>query len=308
MTEAFAHLNAPIPSATRPRRRFPPASTPSSSGRSRRIRATVQRARGELVGDLRDVIPRRRAGDRRAAASRRRELAADRTERVHTFAGRDGPGSRRSRSSRSSLGGLTAAAFASRDGDEPSVQTDDAHDASRRVVGHDSTFTVTETTTAPEETTRRAGGAELNNEGFARMQAEDYEGALPLLSRRSQSSRARGRWPRRTRATTSRSRASRSAAATACSSFSTAPRRCRATDPRSIELRRESGEAVRRRARKGQGEERRRGRLAEQREHFAVLGEAALGLLREDEPPVRAARRTATSHPAWRSRRCRAPR
>ena len=52
----------------------------------------------------------------------------------------------------------------------------------------ESTLTVTETATVPEDetsTTATTGssssGSELNDEGFARMQAEDYEGALPLL-------------------------------------------------------------------------------------------------------------------------------
>ena len=44
-----------------------------------------------------------------------------------------------------------------------------------------STFTVTETTTAPSPPEDGRSGASLNDAGFERMQQGDLEGALPLL-------------------------------------------------------------------------------------------------------------------------------
>ncbi len=83
------------------------------------------------------------------------------------------------------LGGLTAAAFVS-NGDEPEVRTITRVTTTVSTVSDtESTLTVTETATVPEDETSvpssGSSGSELNNEGFARMQAEDYEGALPLL-------------------------------------------------------------------------------------------------------------------------------
>ena len=79
-----------------------------------------------------------------------------------------------------------------------------------------------------------ASGSSLNDSGYSRMQAR-------RLPRRAAAARAgrragcagRDRSARRTRATTSRSRASRSAAATACWRCSTARSPCRATAARS---------------------------------------------------------------------------
>jgi serine/threonine protein kinase len=186
VTEAFAHLNAEIPSAENAAPTLP-------SG----IDAVFERAlakdphdrpssAGELVEDLHDALRDEEPATAvlpGAPVASRAPTAAVRTRHV-----------RRSRRPWLApvafvallVSGLTAAAFASRDDGTPNVQTVTRTTVST-VSDTASTFTVTETTTAPEETTSDtttdeiASGEELNDAGFARMQAEDYEGALPLL-------------------------------------------------------------------------------------------------------------------------------
>jgi serine/threonine-protein kinase len=181
VTEAFAHLNAEIPSAENAAPTLP-------SG----IDAVFERALAkdpgdrpasadELVADLRDALRDAEPATAvlpNAAVGSPSPTAAERTRHV-----------RRSRRSWLApvafvallLSGLTAAAFASRDEGEPNVQTVTRTTVST-VSDTVSTLTITETSTAPEETTSETTtGAELNDAGFERMQAEDYEGALPLL-------------------------------------------------------------------------------------------------------------------------------
>ena len=177
VTEAFAHLNAPIPSATQ-----------VAPGLPRGVDAVFERAlakepdarpasAGELVAELHDVL--RDAEPTTAVMPRSQPLVAP-------------PAPRRRRVWLVPLafvvllvGGLTAAAFVS-NGDEPEVRTITRVTTTVSTVSDtESTLTVTETATVPEEETTApssgSSGSELNNEGFARMQAEDYEGALPLL-------------------------------------------------------------------------------------------------------------------------------
>jgi serine/threonine protein kinase len=185
MTEAFAHINAPIPSAER-------ATTTLPSG----IDAVFQRAlakepserptsAGELVGELRDafrdaepvtaVLPATVAAAPSVRRAWRRPLVA--VALVGLL-----------------LSGLVAAAFVS-NGDEPRVRTiTRVRTAVSTVSDTASTFTVTQTTTVPDVSTSTtapnapttttppsASGASLNDAGFRRMQARDYAGALPLL-------------------------------------------------------------------------------------------------------------------------------
>lgn len=177
VTEAFAHLNAPIPSAAQVAPALP-----------RGVDAVFERAlakepdlrpssAGELVEELRDAF--RDAESVTAVLPRSHPPAA--------------PPARRARLRWLAplafavllLGGLTAAAFVS-NGEEPGVRTITRVTTTVSTVSDTtSTLTVTETATVPEEETPAPGsgssGAELNDAGFERMQAEDYERALPLL-------------------------------------------------------------------------------------------------------------------------------
>ena len=177
VTEAFAHLNAPIPSAAQAAPELP-----------RGVDAVFERAlakepsarpasAGELVTELEDVL---RDAEPTTAVLPRTPTSA-------------GPPRHRRRwwlvplaLLALGLAGLTAAAFVS-NGDDPEVRTVTRVTTTVSTVSDtESTLTVTETATVPEEeetTTPSSGssGSELNDAGFARMQAEDYEGALPLL-------------------------------------------------------------------------------------------------------------------------------
>ncbi|MET0561519.1 MAG: serine/threonine-protein kinase [Gaiellaceae bacterium] len=176
VTEAFAHLNAPIPSAAE-----------VAPGLPRGVDAVFERAlakepdarpasAGELVEELGDVF-------------RDAEPVTAVLPRLHPPAAP--PARRRLRWLAPLafvvflLGGLTAAAFVSK-GDEPEVRTITRVTTTVSTVSDsESTLTLTETATVPEDETpvpsSGASGSELNDQGFVRMQAEDYQGALPLL-------------------------------------------------------------------------------------------------------------------------------
>ena len=190
MTEAFAHINAPIPSAERMTTTLPTG-----------IDAVFQRAlakepndrpasAAELVEELRDafrdaepttaVLPGSTAAEPSVRRARRRPLVAVVLVGLLLVG--------------LLLSGLAAAALVS-NGDETRVRTiTRVRTAVSTVSDTASTFTVTETTTFPEVSTRTsapdasttttppsASGASLNDAGFRRMQAGDYAGALPLL-------------------------------------------------------------------------------------------------------------------------------
>ena len=71
------------------------------------------------------------------------------------------------------LAGIAAAALATRHDGSPKVLV-------RTVTGPGTTVEHT-ITTAPQPPPPSTNGAQLNNEGFAKMQANDFSGALPLL-------------------------------------------------------------------------------------------------------------------------------
>ena len=175
VTEAFAHLNAPIPSAAQ-----------VAPGLPRGVDAVFERAlakepdarpasAGELVEELGDVLrdaepvtavlPRVQASAAPPARQRRWWLVP---LALLVLA----------------LAGLSAAAFVS-NGEDPQVRTITRVTTTVSTVSDtESTLTVTETATVPDETSAPSSGSsgsELNDAGFARMQAEDYEGARPLL-------------------------------------------------------------------------------------------------------------------------------
>ena len=183
VTEAFGHLNAPIPSAAQAAPELPRAVDAVFERALAKDPADRPVTAGELVEDLKDVfrdsepatavIP----GVRPQSASvsrRRRKLWLVPLALIALL-----------------LAGLAAAAFVS-DGEEPETRTVMRVTTTVSTVsGTTSTLTVTETQTVPRETTTTdseattttsgESGVSLNNAGFERMQAEDYEGALPLL-------------------------------------------------------------------------------------------------------------------------------
>ncbi len=174
VTEAFAHLNAPIPSAAQ----VAPALPRGVDAVFQRALAKAPDARptsaGELVEELGDVF--RDAEPTTAVLSPAQVRAA--------------PPARHRRRwwlvplalLVLALGGLTAAAFVSNE-DDPQVRTITRVTTTVSTVSdRESTLTVTETATVPDEETTPAGSATANAaEGFRRMEAGDYEGALPLL-------------------------------------------------------------------------------------------------------------------------------
>ena len=176
VTEAFAHLNAPIPSAAK----VAPALPHGVDAVFERALAKEPDARpasaGELVEELGDVF--RDAEPVTAVLPRAQAPAAPRARQrrwwlvplaLLVLA----------------LAGLSAAAFVS-NGEDPQVRTITRVTTTVSTVSDtESTLTVTETATVPEVETSApssgSSGSELNDAGFARMQAEDYEGARPLL-------------------------------------------------------------------------------------------------------------------------------
>ncbi len=229
VTEAFAHLNAPIPSAAQVAPALP-------ARRRRRLRAGAGKGagrssceRGRARRGARRRLPRRRAGDRCAAATAPDSRATGAATAALARASRV----RRAPPRRADRCSLRLERRRAR-GPHDHARHDDGVDGLRHRVdphGH-------------RDGDRSRGRDVRPSSGVERLRAQRRglrAHAGRGLRRRAPAARAggltarraRGRWPRRTRATTSRSPASRSGAATACSSSSTAPRRCRATDRRS---------------------------------------------------------------------------
>jgi eukaryotic-like serine/threonine-protein kinase len=181
VTEAFAHLNAEIPSAES----VTPTLPSGIDAVFERALAKDPRSRpasaGELAEDLRaalrDAEPVTAVLPNAAVASSSR-TAEERTRHVRL--------SRRTWLAPLAfvallLSGLAAAAFVSRDEGDSNAQTVTRTTVST-VSDTVSTLTVTETTSAPETTTGESqNGVALNDDGFRRMQSRDFEGALPLL-------------------------------------------------------------------------------------------------------------------------------
>ena len=177
VTEAFAHLNAAIPSAEQTTPALPRGIDDVFQRALAKEPSDRPASAGELVEELRDVFRDAEPVTTVLPAPPSRTPAAQRRKRLRwlvpvAFVAL-------------LLSGLTTAAFVSNE-DEPGVRTiTRVRTTVSTVSDTTSTLTVTETSTVPDEETSTAGssssGAELNDAGFARMQAEDYEGALPLL-------------------------------------------------------------------------------------------------------------------------------
>ncbi len=197
--------------ARRSRRASPPVAwTPFCDARWRRIRASARRARRSssrsCARRFHDAEPTTVAGlivaRPRVTAGRRTDVAARR---------------RRGRLSLVPLAvvgllgaGLAAAAFVSVDDDAPSPAHDDACRARRSCRTPRRRSPSPRPRPAEAGARRRSGGASLNDAGFELMQRGRLRRALAAPRASSLGLAGRGRSPRRTRATTSRSPASHS--------------------------------------------------------------------------------------------------
>jgi eukaryotic-like serine/threonine-protein kinase len=178
VTEAFAHVNAPIPSAAQAAPHLPRGVDAVFERALAKEPADRPASAGELVEELRDALrdaepvtvvqsPPPSRTVTRGSRSRRRWLVPAAFVALL-------------------LAGLATAAFVS-NGTEPDTRT--VVRVTTTVAtesGTTSTLTVTETASLPDDTstspeTSGQSGVALNDAGFELMQAEDYEGALPLL-------------------------------------------------------------------------------------------------------------------------------
>jgi hypothetical protein len=183
-TEAFAHVNAPVPSAEQIDPELP-------DGVDEVLERALAKEPGDrpatcaaLVADLRAAFDRAAAPTR---TSPRPPAAAEKpTRRVYASGGPSRWGSRRALVLGAAAvlvaGVLLAAllgAILDSDGQRKAASTEP-----RRTTTTQTTNTQTQTTTEPErEANAAVDGASLNDEGFALMEAGNYGEALPLLER-----------------------------------------------------------------------------------------------------------------------------
>jgi hypothetical protein len=192
--EALAHVSAPIPAASRLRPDLPPELDAA-------LARGLAKEPEHRYGSAADLVEALRAALDEAAGTTRIEPAA-------------APAPSRRRGARLLplvallllAAGILAATLLARDGDDPVRQTQAPPPQTVRetVVQTVTTeapatqpATTTEATTTEAATTEpapppSAGAAELNDQGFALMQAGDYEAALPLLEQAVQRSSGSG--------------------------------------------------------------------------------------------------------------------
>jgi hypothetical protein len=184
-TEAFAHVNAPVPSARSLHPELPPGVDDVLERALAKDPADRPVSCGELVRDLRDAFAFRgvsqpaptlvapAAGVPAAAAARTQHRSARPRYRMLALA----------------AGGLIVAGLAS--GALLSSIGDDGGRAADKTTSTQRTTTQQTTTEPPttEPTTVSVSGEELNDTGFALMQARDFEGALRPLERAVQALR-----------------------------------------------------------------------------------------------------------------------
>jgi eukaryotic-like serine/threonine-protein kinase len=189
VTEAFAHMNADVPSVRTVAPELPAAVDAVLQRALAKDPAQRPESGAELVENLRGAFEE--AEDRTlvlAAAPATAATApppAPRREHGRTWRW---PVLLLAALAILLAGGASAALLAG--GDDPPAQTI-TREVVTTVSDTASTLTVTETTTVPEETTdpeelpadSPEAGAALNNEAFALMQEGDFETALPLLER-----------------------------------------------------------------------------------------------------------------------------
>ena len=178
--EAAAHVNAPIPSAHEANPSLPPAIDAVFERALAKDPAARHATAGELVADLRGA-EHAAAGDTWVVPTRRVTPAAPVSARATRWW-------IPALIALLLAAGILAAVLASRGGDKPkrsvvSVRTvtSPGKTVQETVTTQVSAPPPPPTTTAATTTPTTSDGVALNNEGFQKMQAGDYTGALPLL-------------------------------------------------------------------------------------------------------------------------------
>ncbi len=182
-TQAFAHLHADVPSATALDSSLPPAVDAVFERALAKDPAARPASCGELVADLRVAFASDGGRSEPAHEAQTPTLllpaAGTPTKRVLPT-----PPVRRTRR-RSNGAALTlVAVVVLAAGVATAVLLDATRDAgpqARRPAGSPQATTTSLPTEAEAPAPAAPSGADLNDAGFARMQAGDYEGALPLL-------------------------------------------------------------------------------------------------------------------------------
>jgi eukaryotic-like serine/threonine-protein kinase len=183
VTEAFAHLNADVPSATRLEPALPArvdavlerALAKDPSDRPRSSKELVAELCGAFEEDASPTLVQPPPPPSPPATRRHQSRGPRPVAYALVAAG-------------VLAAGLAGAAFVEAVGDDPSQRTrtdaagETAPPPTPTTEAGDSTGAGV-TTTPPSETRTSVDGAELNDEGFSRMQAGDFQGALPLLER-----------------------------------------------------------------------------------------------------------------------------
>jgi serine/threonine-protein kinase len=181
-TQAFAHLHAEVPSATELDSSLPPAVDAVFARALAKEPAARPATCGELVADLRAAFASVDGGPEPTGGAPTPTLLLPATGEPTKRVLRTGRRLRRSRR-RSNGAVLTLVAVAVL---VAGIATAALLDATRdtgsqapRAAGSSQETTTSSST--PEAEASQPSGAELNDAGFARLQAGDYEGALPLL-------------------------------------------------------------------------------------------------------------------------------
>jgi len=181
-TQAFAHLHAEVPSATALDSSLPPAVDAVFARALAKEPAARPATCAELVADLRAAfasVDGRPEPTEVAQTPPLLLLATDEPTKRVLPTGRVRPTRRRSNGAALTL--VAVAVLVA--GIATAVLLDATRDTgsqARRAAGS-SQATTTSSPTPVAQAPAEPSGAELNDAGFARMQAGDYEGALPLL-------------------------------------------------------------------------------------------------------------------------------
>jgi eukaryotic-like serine/threonine-protein kinase len=199
-TEAFAHVNAPVPSARSLYPELPPAVDDVLERALAKDSADRPVSCGELVRDLRDAFALRgvsrpaptlvapAARVPAAAASRTQHRAARPRYRTLGFA-----------AAGLIVAGLASGALLSSIGDAGGGEAGNKTSTQRTTTEQTTTeqTTTEQTTTQPPttQTTVSVSGEELNDTGFALMEAGDFQGALSPLERAVQALSGSGAMP-----------------------------------------------------------------------------------------------------------------
>jgi serine/threonine-protein kinase len=165
--EAAAHVQAPIPSITAANRDLPRAYDAIFERALAKDPAARYPTGAEFVGELHRALDDD-AGDTWIVPSATVPLPLPAHRRPYALIA--------AVLAAAVAAGVAAAVIATRDGKDSRVLV---HTVTR--PGTTVERTVTTTSTPPTTTASSASGTDLNNQGFAKMQAGDYAGALPLL-------------------------------------------------------------------------------------------------------------------------------